>query len=84
MLTHEQLQDWVARLQAADAFAIDTETDSLDPLQAILVGISLSVEPGAACYIPLAHAGPGAPIQLPRNEVLEALRPLLILSLIHI
>ena len=78
VLTHEQLQDWVARLQAADAFAIDTETDSLDPLQAILVGISLSVEPGAACYIPLAHAGPGAPIQLPRNEVLEALRPLLI------
>ncbi|MEN9311824.1 MAG: polymerase, partial [Pseudomonadota bacterium] len=54
VLTAAQLHDWVTRLQAADAFAIDTETDSLDPLQANLVGISLCVEPGTACYIPLA------------------------------
>ncbi|HQX92917.1 MAG TPA: DNA polymerase, partial [Thermomonas sp.] len=78
VLTAAQLHDWVTRLQAADAFAIDTETDSLDPLQANLVGISLCVEPGTACYIPLAHAGPGVPSQLPRNDVLETLRPLLI------
>ncbi len=77
VLTMAQLQAWIAQLQAADEFAIDTETDSLDPLQANLVGISLSVEPGKACYIPLAHSDPGVPEQLPRAAVLDALRPLL-------
>ena len=77
VLTREQLAGWVARLQAADAFALDTETDSLDAMRANLVGLSLSVEPGRACYIPLAHDYPGAPAQLPRDEVLDALRPLL-------
>ena len=77
VLTREQLDGWVARLQAADAFAFDTETDSLDAMRANLVGLSLSVEPGRACYIPLAHDYPGAPAQLPRDEVLDALRPLL-------
>ncbi len=74
--TTEQLDAWVARLQAADAFAFDCETDSLDPLRANLVGISLCVEAGKACYIPLAHDIPGA-VQLPRETVLEALRPAL-------
>jgi DNA polymerase-1 len=78
VLTREQLDAWVARLHAADAFAFDTETDSLDAMRANLVGLSLSVEPGRACYIPLAHDYPGAPAQLPRGEVLDALRPLLV------
>ncbi|MGV8944691.1 DNA polymerase I [Thermomonas sp.] len=74
--TTEQLDAWVARLEAADEFAFDTETDSLDALRANLVGISVSVEAGKACYIPLAHAVPGA-MQLPRQDVLDALRPVL-------
>jgi DNA polymerase-1 len=77
VLTREQLDAWIAKLQAAGEFAFDTETDSLDALVANLVGLSLSVEPGAACYVPLAHDYPGAPAQLPRDEVLDALRPLL-------
>ncbi|WP_240096582.1 DNA polymerase I [Thermomonas flagellata] len=77
VLTRAQLDAWIARLQAAAEFAFDTETDSLDPLRANLVGLSFSVEPGQACYIPLAHAYPGVPAQLDRGEVLEALRPLL-------
>ena len=62
------------RLGDADEFAFDTATDSLDPLQANLVGLSFSVEPGRACYIPVAHDYPGAPAQLDRAAVLEALR----------
>lgn len=77
VLTRAQLEDWIARLRAAPEFAFDSETDSLDPLRANLVGLSFSVEPGQACYIPLAHAYPGVPAQLDRGEVLEALRPLL-------
>ncbi|WP_256646031.1 DNA polymerase I [Thermomonas paludicola] len=77
VLTPDQLAAWVGKLRSAHEFAFDTETDSLDALRANLVGISLSVEPGSACYIPLAHDGPGAAAQLPRNAVLEALRPLL-------
>lgn len=77
VLTTAQLSDWIARLQAADEFAFDTETDSLDPMRATLVGLSFSVEPGTACYIPLGHDYPGAPAQLPRETVLAALRPLL-------
>lgn len=77
VLTQAQLQDWIARLTAADAFAFDTETDALDPQRARLVGLSLSVQTGQACYIPLAHVGPDAPPQLPTDLVLSALRPLL-------
>ena len=66
---------WLARIDAAGLTAIDTETDSLDPMRARLVGISLSVTPGEAAYLPLAHAYPGAPEQLPMAEVLERLRP---------
>ncbi len=74
--TTEQLEAWVARLRAADEFAFDTETDSLDSMRANLVGISFSVESGKACYIPLVHEIPGAE-QLPRETVLDALRPAL-------
>jgi DNA polymerase-1 len=76
VLTCAQLDAWIAKLQAAQEFAFDTETDSLDALCARLVGLSLAVEPGSACYIPLGHDYPGAPAQLPVQEVLDALRPL--------
>ncbi|KGM54908.1 DNA polymerase I [Lysobacter arseniciresistens ZS79] len=75
VLNDAQLGEWVARLRAADEFAFDTETDSLDALCARLVGLSLSVEPGRACYIPLGHDYPGAPAQLDRDTVLAALQP---------
>ena len=71
----ERLDDWLRVLQAADVAAIDTETDSLDPMRARIVGISFAVEPGRAGYVPLAHAGPDAPLQLPLPAVLERLRP---------
>ena len=77
VLTREQLDGWVKKLEASDRFAFDTETDSLDAMQANLVGISLCVDIGHACYIPLAHRGPGAPEQLPMDDVLNALRPAL-------
>ena len=77
VLTREQLDAWVKRLEEAEEFAFDTETDSLDPLQANLVGLSFSVEPGRACYIPVAHDYPGAPAQLSREAVLDALLPVL-------
>jgi DNA polymerase-1 len=77
VLTQGQLNAWVERLRTADAFAFDTETDSLDALCANLVGLSLSVEPGRACYIPVGHDYPGAPAQLDKAAVLQALGPLL-------
>ena len=77
VLDAAQLDAWVERLRAADEFAFDTETDSLDAMRANLVGLSLSVAPGEAAYVPLAHDYPGTPAQLPREQVLDALRPLL-------
>jgi len=77
VLTEERLQAWVATLQGAEAFAFDCETDSLDPMQANLVGLSLCVQPGVAAYIPLTHEYPGAPAQLGRAHVLATLAPLL-------
>ena len=76
VLPREQLDAWVERLQAADEFAFDVETDSLDPMRANLVGVCLAVEPGRAAYIPMGHDYPGAPAQLPREESLAALAPL--------
>ncbi|WP_102946201.1 DNA polymerase I [Stenotrophomonas sp. VV52] len=77
VLTTEQLQAWVARAETAELIAFDTETDALDAMRANLVGISLAVEPGKAAYIPVGHDYPGAPAQLPRQQVLDALRPVL-------
>jgi DNA polymerase-1 len=77
VLDEQTLQAWIARLAAAEVFAFDTETTSLDYMEAELVGLSLAVEPGAAAYVPVAHAYPGAPAQLARERVLERLRPLL-------
>lgn len=72
------LDNLIARLSAAKSFAFDTETDSLDPMSAKLVGISLSVAPGEAYYIPVGHIGfMGFAEQLPKELVLERLKPLL-------
>jgi len=78
ILDEVQLQAWLARLQAAEAFAFDVETDSLDPMRAQLVGISFAVEPGHGAYLPLGHTYPGVPAQLSRESVLVALKPLFI------
>jgi len=75
VLTWEAFDAWLARVQAADLVAIDTETSSLDALRAELIGLSLSVQPGEAAYLPLAHTGPDAPAQLPREAVLARLKP---------
>ncbi|WP_406624710.1 DNA polymerase I [Acidovorax sp. SDU_ACID1] len=75
ILAWEQLDLWLARIEAAPLVAVDTETTSLDELRAEIVGISFSVEPGSAAYIPLAHDGPDAPAQLPLAEVLARLKP---------
>lgn len=72
-----QLRRWIARLRRAGTFALDCETDSLDPMRARLVGISFAAQPGEAAYLPLAHAYPGAPKQLDPAVALQALAPLL-------
>jgi DNA polymerase-1 len=71
----EQFDAWLEKINAAELTAFDTETTSLDPMTAQIVGLSLSVEPGYAAYVPLAHRGPDAPVQLPRDEVLAKLKP---------
>jgi len=77
ILTRAQLDSWLARLRAADLIALDTETTSLDPMRAEIVGVSFAIEPGRGAYVPVAHEYPGAPAQLARDAVLAALRPLL-------
>ena len=69
------LDAWLARVQAADRVAIDTETTSKDPHAARLVGISLAVTPWQGCYIPVGHNYAGVPEQLPLDEVLAVLKP---------
>ncbi|HYD30492.1 MAG TPA: DNA polymerase I, partial [Azospirillaceae bacterium] len=87
--TPERLRAWMARALEAGGVAVDTETTSLNPTMARLVGVSLSVEPGHACYIPLGHVAPGTkpgelsldgvepPPQIPLAEALEILKPML-------
>jgi DNA polymerase-1 len=75
VLTDEQLDKWIALIGAARLTAVDTETTSLEPMTAQMVGISLSVEPGVACYIPVAHSYQGVPEQLSREHVLAKLKP---------
>ncbi|ODT34305.1 MAG: DNA polymerase I [Hydrogenophaga sp. SCN 70-13] len=75
ILSWDLFDTWLARLQAAELTALDTETTSLDEMVAEIVGISFSVTPGEAAYIPLRHAGPDAPEQLPFDEVLARLKP---------
>jgi len=75
ILTWDDFNAWLAKLQAAELVALDTETTSIDEMVAEIVGISFSVAPGAAAYIPLTHRYPDAPEQLPRDEVLARLKP---------
>ncbi|NBM48514.1 DNA polymerase I [Proteus sp. G2666] len=77
ILTHESLARWVELLKKAPAFAFDTETDSLNNIDARLIGMSFAIEPGKAAYIPLRHEYLDAPEQLPVNDVLAALKPIL-------
>ncbi len=74
VLTDAQLDRWIARIEKAELVAFDTETTSLDPMRARLVGLSLSVSPYEACYVPEAHEYAGAPDQLDRDHVLGRLR----------
>lgn len=71
------LARWLEKLQAAELICLDTETTSLDPMRAQLVGMSFSIESGEAAYLPLAHHYAGAPAQLPLLETLAQLKPLL-------
>jgi len=77
VLEQARFDQWLQRLRQAQAFAIDTETTSIDYMQAELVGISLCLEAGEACYIPLMHRYENAPRQLDKAKVLAALKPLL-------
>jgi DNA polymerase I len=77
ILTQAELDDCLNRLNQAERFAFDTETTSLDYLQAQIVGVSFAIEAGEAAYVPLAHDYLGAPQQLSRDNVLAALKPLL-------
>ncbi|HEY5763655.1 MAG TPA: DNA polymerase I, partial [Rhodocyclaceae bacterium] len=67
--------NWMQRIEAADAVAFDSETTSLDPLAAEIVGLSFALGDGDACYIPLAHHYAGVPDQLDRDTVLRRLKP---------
>jgi DNA polymerase-1 len=77
VLEEAALGQWLARLAAAEAFAFDTETTSLEVMDAEIVGVSFSDRAGEGAYVPLAHDYPGAPAQLDRAQVLARLRPLL-------
>jgi DNA polymerase-1 len=77
VLTWDAFDNWHERISNAELVAFDTETTSLDYMSAEVVGVSVATEPGSAAYIPLAHDYPGAPQQLPRDEVLDKLRPFL-------
>jgi DNA polymerase-1 len=73
----EELDSWIAKIEAAGIFAFDTETTSLNYMEAEVVGLSFSVEMGEAAYLPLAHDYEDAPQQLDRDETLSKLKPLL-------
>jgi len=77
VLTEAAFAAWLEKLSQAELIAFDTETTSLDYMQAEIVGVSFAVESGSAAYVPLAHRYAGAPAQLDRNAVLAALKPLL-------
>lgn len=75
ILTWRQFNTWFEKINKAPLTAFDIETTSRDPINAQLVGISFSIEPGYAAYLPLAHRGPNTPVQLPLDEVLAKLKP---------
>jgi DNA polymerase-1 len=77
VVSEDALDAWLERLAAAPLMSFDTETDSLDYMQARIVGLSFAVTPGQAAYVPLGHDYAGAPHQLDREKVLAAFKPLL-------
>lgn len=77
ILTQQQLDNWLERLKKAELFAFDTETTSLNYLQARIVGMSFAIKAGEAAYLPLAHDYPGAPDQLDFDATLALMKPLL-------
>ena len=77
VLTEDAFNAWLEQLTAAEEFAFDTETTSLDYMQAEIVGVSFAIEAGKAAYVPVAHDYMGAPEQLDRGWVLAQLKPLL-------
>jgi len=77
ILTQDHLDEWIAKLKTAKLFAFDTETTSLAYMDARIVGMSFCIEAGTAAYLPLAHDYIGAPLQLPFDETLALLKPLL-------
>jgi DNA polymerase-1 len=68
---------WLERLRTRGQFAVDLETTSLDYMQAALVGIAFATEAGHGAYVPVGHDYPGVPEQLPRDEVIRRMKPLL-------
>jgi len=77
ILTHAQLDQWISALSKAELISVDTETTSLNYMDAELVGISFAIEAGKAAYLPLSHDYVGAPQQLDKAAALEKLRPIL-------
>ncbi|HDZ8830906.1 TPA: DNA polymerase I [Aeromonas dhakensis] len=77
ILDEAEFDGWLAQLQAAPLFAFDTETTSLDYMEARIVGVSFAIEPGKAAYVPFGHDYLGAPVQLTEAVVLGKLKPLL-------
>jgi len=77
VLTEKAFSAWLKKIEQADVVAVDTETTSINYMQAELVGISLAVKKGEAAYIPLSHDYPGAPDQLDRDAVLDAMKAFL-------
>ena len=77
ILTKKDFNAWLKKLNAANLVAFDTETDSLDYMQANVVGLSFAVKAGEAAYVPFSHSYSGAPKQLDRDEVLKQLEPIL-------
>jgi len=75
LLTEADLERWLERIARADAVSFDTETTSLDPFAAELVGVSFAIEPGEAAYLAIAHRGPGAPEQLGVERAVALLKP---------
>lgn len=75
ILTESLLDEWLKQCEHAQLVSVDTETTSLNPMEARLVGLSLCIQPGQAAYLPLAHHYPGVPQQLDSKRVLERLRP---------
>ena len=77
IFSQKDFSAWLKKLEKAKLIAFDTETDSLDYMNAQIVGLSFAIKKGEAAYVPVAHDYPGAPDQLSRDEVLAALQPLL-------